>query len=240
LDSKALAVRDAFRNTQSPMQLLFKELPEACGFSAYTDECHFNGSNPNEFLNVLVECLNILNKAYQNLLIQFKRQLCQAFELAEQEDIKTIRNILNQRYAGLEKYTVDGQGLKAFILRLQNDKDTDQGWLESVAAFLGKAPPDKWKQNNITQADYRLRELSERLKELATVHAEQLKADVGSQATLIRIVSEQGEYSEVAYITDKLKQQADAKIVELKLAKEDKALKQAILTRLMHELTLEN
>lgn len=237
LDSKALAVRDAFQSTQSPMQLLFKELPEACGFPPYTDEKHFNGSNPNDFLNVLVECLNILNKAYQNLLSQFKRQLCQAFELAEQEEISTLRHTLNQRYAGLEKYTIDGQGLKAFIIRLQNEKDTDQGWLESVAAFLGSAPPDKWKPNNITQADYRLRELSERLKELAVVHAEQQKADVGSQATLIRIVSEQGEYSEIAYITDKLRQQADAKIAELKLANEDKALKQAILARLMRKLT---
>jgi hypothetical protein len=176
LDQKALAVRDAFRNTQSPMQLLFKELPEACGFPAYTDEEHFNGSNPNDFLNVLVESLNILNKAYQNLLRQFKQQLCQAFELSEQSDLKSLRNTLNQRYAGLEKYTTDGQGLRTFIIRLQNDKDTDQGWLESVAAFLGKAPPDKWKPNNITQADYRLRELSERLKELARVHAEQQKA----------------------------------------------------------------
>lgn len=236
LDPKALAVRDAFRNTQSPMQLLFKELPEACGFTAYTDEQHFNGSNPNEFLNVLVECLNILNKAYQNLLGQFKLQLCEAFELSEQNDIGRIRNTLNQRYAGLEKYTMDGLGLKAFILRLQNDKDTDQAWLESVAAFLGKAPPDKWKQNNIAQAEYRLHELSERLKELALVHAEQLKADVGNQATLIRVVSEQGEYSQIAYLTDELKKQAEEKIEELKLATADKALKQAILARLMLEL----
>ncbi|MCK9608995.1 MAG: DUF6079 family protein [Methylomonas sp.] len=237
LDPKALAVRDAFQSTQSPMQLLFKELPEACGFKAFSDAQHFNGSNPNDFLNVLVECLNILNKAYQNLLSHFKRQLCQAFELAEQEEISTLRHTLNQRYAGLEKYTVDGQGLKAFIIRLQNEKDTDQSWLESVAAFLGSAPPDKWKPNNITQADYRLREFSERLKELAVVHAEQQKADVGSQATLIRIVSEQGEYSEIAYITEKLKQQADAKIAELQLAKTDKTLKQAILARLMRELS---
>ena len=235
LDPKALAVRDVFQSTQSPMQLLFKELPEACGFLAYTDEQHFNASNPNDFLNVLVECLNILNKAYQNLLSQFKRQLCRAFEISEQEDVSTLRHMLNQRYAGLEKFTVDGQGLKAFIIRLQNEKDTDQGWLESVAAFLGSAPPDKWKSNNITQADYRLREFSERLKELAVVHAEQQKTDVGSQATLIRIVSEHGEYSEIAYITEKLKQQADAKIAELKLAKADKALKQAILARLMQD-----
>ena len=240
LAPKALAVRDAFRNTQSPMLLLFKELPEACGFPAYTDEQHFNGCNPNDFLNVLVESLNILNKAYQNLLTQFKKQLCQVFELSDQEDIEHIRNMLNQRYAGLEKYTIDGLGLKAFIIRLQNDKDTNQAWLVSVAAFLGKAPPDKWKQNNITQAEYRLRELSERLKELALVHTEQLKADVGNQATLIRVVSEQGEYSQIAYLTDELKKQADAKIEELKLDKADKSLKHAILERLMNTLLEKN
>ncbi len=240
LDPKALAVRDAFRNTQSPMQLLFKELPEACGFPAYTDEEHFNGSNPNEFLNVLVECLNILNKAYQNLLGQFKQRLCQVFELGEQTDIFSIRYTLNERYAGLEKFTTDELGLKAFIIRLQNDKDTDQGWLESVAAILGSAPPDKWKHKNLAQADYRLRELSKRLKELAVVHAEQFQADVGSQATLIRVVSEQGEYSQIAYLTDELKKQAEAKVAELKLKKADKALKQAILASLMRDLSEDN
>lgn len=237
LEPKAQAVRDVFQNTQSPVQLLFKDLPEACGYPAFTDEQHFQSSNPNEFLNVLVECLNILNNAYKNLLDNFQRQLCLAFELSEQGDIGTLRQTLNQRYKGLEKYTVDGQGLKAFIIRLQNEKDTNQGWLESVAAFLGSAPPDKWKPGHITQTDYRLRELSQRLKELAIVHAEQQKADVGSEATLIRIVSEQGEYSEIAYLTDTLRQQADAKIAELKLAEGDKALKQAILARLLSELT---
>ncbi|MGD7036932.1 hypothetical protein [Methylotuvimicrobium buryatense] len=235
LDQKAQAVRDAFQNTQSPMQLLFKELPEACGFHAYTDETHFNDSNPNDFLNVLVESLNILNKAYQNLLVQFQQQLSQAFDMNENVDLKSLRQTLKQRYSGLENYTIDGVGLKAFIIRLQNDKDTDTAWLESVAAFLGKAPPDKWKPNNTTEAAYRLIELSGRLKELAIVHAEQQKAEAGSEATLIRIVSENGEYKQVAYLTEELKEQADAKIAELKLDQGSQALKQAILARLIKE-----
>ncbi|WP_431065244.1 hypothetical protein [Methylotuvimicrobium sp.] len=125
--------------------------------------------------------------------------------------------------------------MKAFIIRLQNDKDTDTAWLESVAAFLGKAPPDKWKPNNTTEAAYRLIELSGRLKELAIVHAEQQKAEAGSEATLIRIVSENGEYKQVAYLTEELKEQADAKIAELKLDQGSQALKQAILARLIKE-----
>jgi hypothetical protein len=58
-----------------------------------------------------------------------------------------------------------------------------------------------------------------------------------SQVTLIRVVSEHGEFSQIAYVTDELKQQADAKIAELKLDKADKPLKHAILSRLMRELS---
>ncbi len=235
LDPKALAVREAFSKTQSPVQLLFTELPEACGFKAYSDEQDFNNS-PTEFLTVLVECLNLLNRAYPDLLHTFQQQLSQAFNLKPDLPLDNLRITLTSRYQGLENYTVDGQGLKAFILRLQNDKETDTAWLESVAAFLGKAPPDKWKAQNITQADYRLQEFSERLQALATVHNEQIKLGVDTQATLIRMVSEQGEYNEVAYLTDDLKNQANAKIAELKLNKTDKALKQAILASLMAEL----
>ncbi len=239
LDAQAIAVRDAFQSTQSPMELLFSCLPIACGFPPYQDESAFNENNPSDFLNALVSNLNILNKAYDGLLEKIKQQLTQAFDIAESIDTQALREQLNQRYAGLEKYTVDGLGLKAFIIRLQNNKESDTAWLESVAAFLGKAPPDKWKQNNASQAEYTLVDLSERLKQLATVHAEQLNADVGSKATLIRMVSEQGEINQIAYITDELKAEANKKLAQLDLSQVDKQLKLTILAQLMAELSYE-
>lgn len=236
LDKQAIAVRDAFQTTQSPMTLLFSSLPIACGFTAYQNETEFNLSNPSDFLTVLVNKLNILNKAYDTLLADFQQKISEAFALTNVKKLAELRQELTNRYAGLEKYTTDGIGLKAFIIRLQNKKETDIAWLESVAAFLGKAPADKWKQNNASQAEYLLADLSERLKQLATVHAEQLNADVGSQATLIRIVSEQGEINQVAYITDDLKNAANKKLAQLDLGNADKQLKLTILAQLMQEL----
>jgi len=237
LDKQAMAVRDAFQTTQSPMILLFSRLPMACGFTAYQNETEFNLSNPSDFLTVLVSKLNILNKAYDTLLADFQQQMTEAFSLtATVNSLTELRQEISQRYAGLEKYTTDGIGLKAFIIRLQNNKETDIAWLESVAAFLGKAPADKWKANNTSQAEYLLADLSERLKQLAVVHAEQLNADVGSQATLIRIVSEQGEMNQVAYITDDLKNAANKKLAQLDLGSADKQLKLTILAQLMQEL----
>jgi hypothetical protein len=227
IDKQAIAVRDAFQTTQSPMTLLFSSLPIACGFTSYQNEIEFNFnlSNPSDFLTVLVNKLNILNKAYDGLLASFQQQMQEAFELTTTvKNLSELRQELLSRYAGLEKYTSDGIGLKAFVIRLQNNKETDTAWLESVAAFLGRAPADKWKQNNASQAEYLLADLSERLKQLAIVHAEQLNAEVGSQATLIRIVSEQGEMNQVAYITDDLKKAANKKLVQLDLGKADKQL----------------
>ncbi|MCK4842411.1 MAG: hypothetical protein KAT04_11125 [Methylococcales bacterium] len=237
IDKQAIAVRDAFQTTQSPMTLLFSSLPIACGFTAYQNETEFNLSNPSDFLTVLVNKLNILNKAYDVLLDNFQQQMIEAFGLtAEVKNLSELRKELTSRYAGLEKYTSDGIGLKAFIIRLQNNKETDTAWLESVAAFLGKAPADKWKQNNTSQAEYLLAGLSERLKQLVKVHTEQLNADVGSKATLIRIVSEQVEMNQVAYITDELKQAANKKLAQLDLGSADKQLKLTILAQLMQEL----
>jgi len=73
-----------------------------------------------------VQHLNGLNKAYDVLLDNVSQQLKQAFVLDTQINIKTLREQLSQRYAGLEHYTVDDLGLKAFIIRLQNSKDTDK------------------------------------------------------------------------------------------------------------------
>ncbi|NOQ36975.1 MAG: hypothetical protein GQ569_13980, partial [Methylococcaceae bacterium] len=237
LDKQTIAVRDVFQNTASPMDLLFSQLPIACGLSPYKDEVEFNQANPVDFLNTFVAHLNSLNKAYDDLLEQFQQQLTQVFELSETLSRSALRKELKQRYAGLEKYTIDGIGLQAFIKRLQNEKESDKAWLESIATFLGKAPPDKWKQNNITQAEYTLIDLSERLKQLAMLHTEQqLQQGNNSQATLIRMVNAQGEVNQVAYITDDLKNTAKQKIAELDLTLADKQLKLTILAQLMAEL----
>jgi hypothetical protein len=96
--------------------------------------------------------LNILNKTYAYLLKNFKDQLASALKEPTDLSLAELRATIAKKYKGLEKYTVDLQGLKAFILRLQNNKETGEAWLESIAAFLGKVPPDKWPQNNSLDA----------------------------------------------------------------------------------------
>ena len=231
LDPKTTAVRDAFSQTQSPMKLLFETLPVACGYDSYIDDAHFNDSNPDDFLKQLVLCLNTLNTAYKNLLKDFQRQLTNALGESPDLTLTELKATLHKKYAGLEKYTADGQGLKAFILRLQDNKATDTAWLESVAAMLGKAPPDKWRQANQADAEYRLMDLSERLLRLKTVHPDNSK---DTDIVVVRCVDNQGENDQIVYLTEKLR--ADARTLADSFKTADKQLNLAIIAEIMSRM----
>jgi hypothetical protein len=131
------------------------------------------------------------------------------------------------------------QGLKAFILRLQNNKETDEAWLESIAAFLGKAPPNKWLQNHSLDAEYRLIEFSDRLDQLALVHSHKLKANVDTQVTIFRVVNEQGAKDQIAYLNEQLRNQARAVVdgIQYDFKNANKQLKLAIIAELISEVS---
>jgi hypothetical protein len=228
LDPKTTAVRDAFSQTQSPMKLLFETLPVACGYDSYIDDTHFNDSNPDEFLKQLVLCLNTLNNAYKNLLKDFQQQLSNALGESPNLTLTELKATLNKKYAGLEKYTAGGIGLKAFIKKLHDNKATDKAWLESIAAMLGKAPPDKWRQANQADAEYRLMDLSERLLRLKTVHPDNSK---DTDIVVVRCVDNQGENDQIVYLTEKLREQARSVADSFKNT--DKQLNLAIIAKIM-------
>jgi hypothetical protein len=236
LDKKTLAVRDAFVKTQSPIQLLFELLPQACGYAPFVEQQLTPEQHPDDFLDTLATHLKLLQQAYPELLKKFQQQLTDALDLENCETLPQCRAEIKNRYRGLEKYSHDREGLQAFIKRLQNAQDNDTAWLESVAALLGKVPPAKWKLENQTQAEYQLEILSDRLKQLLKLHAHQLKVtnpESDSKAFLLRIVSEQqGELDKLTYIDVDLKAQAK-QAIEQNLQKFDRKLLLAIAAEIV-------
>ncbi len=229
-------MRDAFSQTQSPMKLLFETLPKACGHESYINDADFNNRNPDEFLKQLVLCLNELNNAYKNLLEDFQQQLASALQESPNLTLGELKATLNKKYAGLEKYTADGIGLKAFIKKLHDNKVTDKAWLESVAAMLGKAPPDKWRQANKADAEYRLMDLSERLLQLAKVHSLQLEANADTEVIAVfLIVGEKRATDEILYLTEQLKGQA-RQDVDAFFNNSDKQRNLAIIAEIMSRM----
>jgi hypothetical protein len=231
LDPKVIEVRDAFSQTQSPVKLLFETLPQACGFEKLNN-------NAETFLNQLVNHLQALQQTYPRLLEHFQQSLCEILGFESSLELSTLREHC-RKYAGLEKYTPDSQGLQAFVRRLQENKENDSAWLESIAAFLGKVPPSKWRKHNELDAFTRLTEFGEKLADLLTLKLHQTNIN-STNVTVIRLTNAtDGEKNLIipAVIDAETQKQADLFFNELgeKFLHSDYKVKLALVMKLLEQ-----
>jgi hypothetical protein len=164
LSQKASQVRVAFNLAKSPEILLFEELPKALGFEGLSED-------PDKkllegFSQQLTETLRELKNTYSSLLERQRRLLAQAFNIDPELSLTEVRKIVAGNCHGLENYTVDTQGLRAFIMRLTKPIGDDEEWFENLLMFLGNKPTNKWRDNDQDKAEYRLTDLSRRIIDL--------------------------------------------------------------------------
>jgi len=164
LSQKASQVRVAFNLAKSPEILLFEELPKALGFeglSENSDQELLEG-----FSEQLTETLRELKNTYSALLERQKELIAQAFNIDPKLALSEVRKVVAGNCHGLENYTVDTQGLRAFIMRLTKSSGNDEEWFENVLMFLGNKPTNKWRDSDQDTAEYRLTDLSRRIIDL--------------------------------------------------------------------------
>ena len=164
LTRQAVKVRSAFDLAKSPEKLLFKELPEALGFSDI--DSMQSEEEMERFSEKLITVLRELKDAYDALLDNQRKLLAQAFKLDSDSSLSEIRRLMSANCHGLENYTVDMQGLRAFIMRITKPDDSDDEWLENLLMFLGNKPSRKWLDSDVDTAEYRLSDLSRRFIDL--------------------------------------------------------------------------
>ncbi len=164
LSKQAIDIRAAFNLAKSPEQLLFSALPKALGF----DQAALDGDENKceEFSGKLKESLRELNNAYQTMLDRQKELLSQAFNVDMKLSLAELRKIVSVNCHGLENYTVDSQGLRAFVMHVTKNTGSDNDWLKNVLMFLGHKPSDKWLDSDQDTAEYRLNDLTRRIIDL--------------------------------------------------------------------------
>ncbi len=215
LTQKAINVRKAFDLAKSPEILLFEELPAALGFEG------LNTSSKKEqlegFSEVLIEVFKELKNAYIKLLEKQKELLAQAFNIDPKLQLSELRKILAGNCHGLENYTVDTQGLSAFIMRIVKSSGTDEEWFENILMFLGNKPTKKWQDRDQDTAEYRLSDLSRRIIDLEKLrlHAKDCSAKVSGDfdVFLLRSIKQGGEFQDEVVAVDQksIKPIGDAK-----------------------------
>lgn len=140
LSPTALAVRDVVLNAREPAKLLFTELPTACGFQPILSDATASKALQ-AFVKTLKSALDDLRAAFPELEGRLRSQLRSAFDLPG--TFQQFRAALAARSERI-MLTVTEPKLRAFCLRLMDDKLPEAEWLESIGSYLALKPPSRW------------------------------------------------------------------------------------------------
>ena len=161
----AQSVRDAFAIAKTPERLLFHALPEACGLPAIDPKKEADDVLEG-FAHKLTEILRELKYAYPTMLEQQLKLMCQAFNYPADYDVEQLRTALGG-IQPLKNYTVDADGLRAFIMHATKSGGNAEDWFTALLMFLGKRkPPKKWTDADVDALEFRLSEYASRINDL--------------------------------------------------------------------------
>lgn len=245
LGSVAQELRIAFNLAKSPQKLLLDELPKALGFNELRD----TGTDKDlaAFSLALTESLRELRDAYNKLLAKQQQLLAQAFNIDPSLELGTLRRVIAGKCHGLENFTVDTQGLRAFIMRLTKSASDDVTWFENILMFLGHKPSKKWLDSDQDTAEHRLSDFSRRVIDLEQLSIYAQKKSIGTDTDfdvyLLRSVKKGGEFKDEVVAVDKktaksieaTKRDITARLNELN----EKELKLAALAEIVDEFLIE-
>lgn len=244
LSSRAQAVRNVFKLSKSPIKLMLEELPKALGVNL--DKARDDEDELSKLSKRLMETLRELQYCLPNLKNKFREMLAQAFSQGKDIELVDLREAVAGRCRGLEDYTIDRDGLKAFIQRALKSSDEPELWLDELLSFLGQKPADKWDDAERDTAEYRLVELTRKLAELERLRLHYqdcaTETDGDFDVYLLRSVKKGApDYDEVVAI-DKRRHDAIKTIKANMIAalqNTDEELKMAALAELVDEVLAE-
>lgn len=148
LTPQALAVRDSLLSAEDPAKLIFQALPEACGCERFEAKDAPSQSLVKVFVNRLRDAIEELRQAYPELLRKMQAEFVAAFD--RPGTFSEIRQSA-AKSAGRILVTLTEPRLKAFCLRIADDKLAEQEWLESLGSYLCSKPPSKWADADLSQ-----------------------------------------------------------------------------------------
>jgi len=138
----AQRVRAALLDTREPDELLFVELPRACGLESFRSELEPNDAGA--FSSALGGALLELADAQPELTRHIEAVLAEVFEL----DTARLREGLAKRASGLEQHVIEPK-MRSFVLLAQDDSMDHPDWLDGLAMNLADRPPRSWSDADI-------------------------------------------------------------------------------------------
>ncbi|NOS78538.1 MAG: hypothetical protein HOP35_11395, partial [Nitrospira sp.] len=198
LHSSALAVRDVVLNAREPTKLLFTELPKACSFQPIPADATAS-KTVQAFVKTLKSALDELRAAYPELEGRLRNQLRSAFDLPG--TFQQFRTALAARSEQI-LLAVTEPKLRAFCLRLMDDKLPEAEWLESIGSYLALKPPSKWHDVEEDVFTNELIQYATRFHRVESIAFAGSKSSVNTIGLRLAITQADGvEYEKVVHFT---------------------------------------
>lgn len=184
LSDNAKNLRKVVLDAREPDELLFKQLPEAFGFSEFRAEAATSTEAVSEFFGVLRDALSELEQTYEVLLNSIEQMLVEAFTLKPSRE--NPRAELVARAEPLIMLTIE-MDLKGFLVQVCSGGHDFSSWLEAIATYLAKKPPSAWLDTDKVQFESNLAQLARKFRHFEAVSYEKLAHTESSTGKPIRI-----------------------------------------------------
>ncbi|MBB4087629.1 hypothetical protein [Sphingomonas carotinifaciens] len=150
----AARVRDAIMRARSPVDLVFTELPAACGLEPFDGDGEDGAVRAAEFAERLADAIGELERCYPSLLDRMRSEVGRA--LGADGDLRT--NVADR--AGPLVFRVKAQALRTFVQRLADRVLSDDAWIEAMGGALVGKPPSRWLSPDVATWQGRLEDIS--------------------------------------------------------------------------------
>jgi len=237
LSMEARAVRDTILKAREPAILLFKELPLALDFEPFASEhdSKLSLERIQEFVIKLKAALDELKVAYPLLKDRIRKKLADVFDISKSSaSFQALRDSLSGRCEGI-LINIRDIDLKAFCLRLIDCHLPESDWLESVGSYVATTPPLRWKDENETIFEEKLKPLVQKLLRVESVNFSLGKNEAGGTAMRVAITARDGsERDKVVRLSPDEEQEAKATEVEIgKLLKSNDRISITAMSRVI-------
>lgn len=238
LSREAKAVRQALINAKDPEELLFRALPQACGYSFVESQSSYDDSVVKAFRKKLVIALQELQVAYDNLLSQNKKLIGDAFSV--RKDLISLREYLRAIALRVSSNTaIIELTLKRFIQALINKDFDDRAWLEAVLMVVSDKPVDSWTDKDVLTFEIKLGEIVRRFRSVESIIELSPDVNKGFEARKVTITHQDGrEFSEVLWLDSADKDEIIALTQRIKdeYFKNNDKINKALLSAIIEEV----
>ncbi|MBA4372847.1 MAG: hypothetical protein C0402_08270 [Thermodesulfovibrio sp.] len=207
LSPVALAVRAALLAAKEPANLLFHDLPKACGCDAFSDKKNASEKEVQTFISTLKNALDELKGAFPELQERMKSHIMKSFEMPGTfSEVRTALAEISETIL----VTITEPRLKSFCMRLADSKLSESEWLESMGSLICSKPPSRWYDTDEDLFSYETNLLASRFKRVESISFKSKgKNNIGSAIRIAITQSDGTEVEQVVYLSKDEEAQAD-------------------------------